>query len=386
MSKALTILGDIKGHASTSLPEKASVSRIEVLDGLRGLAIALVLLCHLHEYIRQLWPHTSAFGVSGFAETLLVNLWVGVDLFYVLSGFFIATAVLRPAMFEPLHFVRRRVTRIIPAYYVALFLVLVLLERQFLSDVRGWADIGLHLLMLHQMQPWSMFSIIGPAWTLGIEWSFYLVMLALAPLWRARAGWLMVLFFMVVSYVWRGSVMVAVEPEQRFFWAAQIPGVLDEFAMGMLVAWLQHRGVWTRCRTRWPWCGLAMLCFGMVLAGACLVYYVKVVPEGYYSFPFAVVFSRTWLAAGFALMLAGFIVLEPSRVFQSVVRSTGLGALGRISFSVYLYHVPVILLVHRSGQNLVTSGPLLALTLTALSLLVAWMSFRWVEARWHPSV
>lgn len=128
-----------------------------------------------------------------------------------------------------------------------------------------------------------------------------------------------------------------------------------------------------------------MLCLGLTLAGMCLVYYMSLLPQGYYSYPFAVVFSRTWLAAGFALMLAGFVVLETSSVLQAVVRSTGLGALGRISFSVYLYHAPVILLVHRSGQTLVTSGPLLALTLTVLSLLVAWMSFRWVENRWHPS-
>lgn len=382
MGEALSLSGPAARRAIASAPAKAG-SHVEVLDGLRGLAIALVLLCHLQEYIKQLWPGNSAFGASGFMEKLVLNLWVGVDLFYVLSGFFIAVAVLRPANFDPLHFAQRRVTRVIPAYYVALLMVLLLLERQTLASMQGWADLGLHLLMLHQLQSWSMYGIIGPAWTLGIEWSFYLVMLALAPLWRARSGWLLVLLFMVVSYVWRSSVMVAVAPDQRSFWAVQIPGALDEFALGMLVAWMQQRGVWARLRVRCPWTGWALLLLGAVLAVACLVYYVSLLPVGYFSFPFAVVFSRTWLAAGFALMLAGFIVLEPSRVLRAVVRLTGLGALGRISFSVYLYHVPVILLVHRSGQTLVTTGPLLALLIAALTLVVALMSFRWVEARWH---
>lgn len=384
MGEALNFSGSAAERPVVSSSARAA-SHIEVLDGLRGLAIALVLFCHLQEYIKQLWPGTSAFGASGFMEKLILNLWVGVDLFYVLSGFFIAVAVLRPATFDPLHFVRRRITRVIPAYYAALLLVLLLLERQTLASMQGWADIGLHLLMLHQLQSWSMYGIIGPAWTLGIEWSFYLLMLALAPLWRGRSGWLLVFLFIAISYVWRGSVMVAVAPEQRSFWVVQILGALDEFALGMLVAWLQQRGVWARLRARWPWGGWLLLLLGGALATACLAYYVSLLPTGYFSFPFAVVFSRTWLSAGFALMLAGFIVLEPSRVLQAVVRFTGLGALGRISFSVYLYHVPVILLVHRSGQTLVTAGPLLAFLIAAMTLAVALISFRWVEARWHTS-
>lgn len=362
-----------------------AVPRIDVLDGLRGLAIALVLMCHLQEYIRQLWPGASAFGASGFAEKLVLNLWVGVDLFYVLSGFFIATAVLRPAVFDPAHFAKRRVTRVIPAYYMALLLTLLLLDRQAFASAQGWASIGLHFLMLHQMQSWSMYGIIGPAWTLGIECSFYLAILALAPFWRTRSGWWLVLLFMAISYVWRGGVMVGVEPEQRAFWAVQFPGALDEFAMGMLVAWLQQHGVWPRLRVRRPGMGWALLLLGLALMLACLIYYVNLLPIGYFSFPFAVVFSRTWLSAGFALMLAGFLVLEPSRVLGALVQWTGLGALGRMSFSVYLYHVPVILLLHRSGQTWITNGPLLALALTALSLLAGWISYRLVEMRWHPS-
>lgn len=179
--------------------------------------------------------------------------------------------------------------------------------------------------------------------------------------------------------------MVGVEPEQRAFWAVQFPGALDEFAMGMLVAWLQQHGVWPRLRVRRPGMGWALLLLGLALMLACLIYYVNLLPIGYFSFPFAVVFSRTWLSAGFALMLAGFLVLEPSRVLGALVQWTGLGALGRMSFSVYLYHVPVILLLHRSGQTWITNGPLLALALTALSLLAGWISYRLVEMRWHPS-
>lgn len=123
MGKALILSRNVPGLPGVSESDKALAPRIEVLDGLRGLAIALVLACHRQEYIRQLWPNTSAFGASGFAEKLVLNLWIGVDLFYVLSGFFIANAVLRLATFEPLHFVRGRLTTILPAYYLALLLV-----------------------------------------------------------------------------------------------------------------------------------------------------------------------------------------------------------------------------------------------------------------------
>jgi peptidoglycan/LPS O-acetylase OafA/YrhL len=73
---------------------KLVLSRIDGLDGLRGIAIGLVLIHHLHAYLLTWWPSSGGLA-EGEAGQVLHFLWVGVDLFYVLSGFFISLTVLR---------------------------------------------------------------------------------------------------------------------------------------------------------------------------------------------------------------------------------------------------------------------------------------------------
>ena len=88
-------------------------------------------------------------------------LWIGVDLFYVLSGFFIGSAVLRPQEWQPVAFIKNRLTRILPAYYVSMFVVLLLLERSMLDNAQGWINIAMQVLMLHNLQEWSLGILQG---------------------------------------------------------------------------------------------------------------------------------------------------------------------------------------------------------------------------------
>ncbi|GAB4218309.1 MAG: hypothetical protein Fur007_23570 [Rhodoferax sp.] len=352
-------------------------------DALRGLAVLSVLALHLHEYVRQLWPGQSAFGASEAVARWLSQGWVGVDLFFVLSGYFIGSAVLRPAQWDPLRFVQNRVRRIVPAYYVSMLLVLVLLEQHFLANAHGWSHIGLHALFLHGLQPWSFFSINGPYWSLSLEFGFYGLMLALAPLLRTRALWPLLAAAVLVAWVWRAGVWLQVEPAQRFFTALQLPGTLDEFAAGIAVAAWQLR--WPNRATTPHWVTGLVLAAGSVLVLSVLNFYTN--PRvSYWTNGPAVVFSRTLLTLGFALWLAALVALRASTPLNTLIRISGLAHLGRISFSVYLYHVPVILATHRWGGAWLQPGPLwLAITIGA-TLTCATLSFRWVEQRWHPDL
>jgi peptidoglycan/LPS O-acetylase OafA/YrhL len=205
--------------------DNPSTSRIAGLDGLRGIAIGLVLLHHLHAYMLTWWPEGGGLAGDQIGQ-VLGFLWVGVDLFYVLSGFFISLAVLRAKDWNPMRFARSRLMRILPAYYVSMLLVLVFVEYHMLLDVRGWTAIGLHVLMLHQWQSWSMFLINGPYWTLGVEFCFYMVMMVLAPCWRMRHGWLLVPLCLMVALVWRAGVFLGVDEPQRFFFAIKKVGLI----------------------------------------------------------------------------------------------------------------------------------------------------------------
>jgi peptidoglycan/LPS O-acetylase OafA/YrhL len=358
--------------------------RLDLLDGLRGLAIGLVLVYHLHEYIPRLWPGQSAFGEGPYLAHAMGFLWVGVDLFYVLSGFFIGYAVLRPVEWKPGKFLLNRVTRILPAYYVSMALVIILLQPAMLTSNRGWVDILLHVLMVHQLQQWTMFSINGPYWTLGIEFSFYLLMIAMAPAWRHPRGWALIGAFLLLSFAWNAGLLVAVPVDQRFFVGVQLPASLQEFAMGMCVARM-HRAGKLQPPAGSAHHGRAVICLGagVSILVFCMHHFIALTTDYWQHSP-TVLWSRVLLSGSFALLIGGFVQLNSARGFSRVVRATGLPALGRISFSLYLVHVPIILLLHRHFSALPPGLPRLTILVFAM-ILTAWAGHRWVERRWHPS-
>ena len=107
--------------------------RIPELDGVRGLAIALVILCHYGAHQMTSTPGTAL----NFLHIALTFGWVGVDLFFVLSGFLIGGILMdhrdSPRYFST--FYLRRVCRIFPIYYLWLaggFILLALGLPEFL--------------------------------------------------------------------------------------------------------------------------------------------------------------------------------------------------------------------------------------------------------------
>lgn len=361
-------------------------TRLTVLDGLRGLAVALVVILHLHAYVPRLWDGHTAFGESSLLGRTMSQFWIGVDLFFVLSGFFIGLAVLRPAQWNPWAFAKSRLTRIMPAYYVSMLVVVLLLERDLLTHMQGWANIGLHVLMLHSMQRWAFFGINGPYWTLGIEFAFYLWMLAFAPLLRARQGGWLLLLMLLVCLCWRLGLLVGVALDQRFFFGVQLPGMLDEFAFGIAVALLYQRGLLQRWLPTGLPVGLGLAFAGTVLVMLCLRHYLSLPADSYWTHGPTVLLSRTILAFGFALLVTACLQLSDQGWLIALVRYSGLSGLGKISYSMYLYHVPVILLLHSWGGDAITPGWGLVATALAVMVAVSWASYRWIEKRCHPSL
>ena len=116
---------------------------VPALDGLRGIAIAIVFLGHA--VALQLTPA----GVEGGLREVLRFGWSGVDLFFVLSGFLI-TGILLDSKGQPRcwpNFFMRRALRIFPLYYGALFLIFIVLPR-----LVRWHDPDYALLQANQAQ------------------------------------------------------------------------------------------------------------------------------------------------------------------------------------------------------------------------------------------
>ena len=167
--------------SSPASPQPFSDERIPVLDGLRGLAILLVLLAHFT-------PHAQGASVAGKAFFGVTNMgWIGVDLFFVLSGFLI-TGILYDAKGSE-HYFRnfymRRLLRIFPLYYgclVAIFLVLPLFlprtdDMQRLIDAQGWLWAHCANILLALRGDWHLHTEhlnLHHFWSLAVEEHFYL--------------------------------------------------------------------------------------------------------------------------------------------------------------------------------------------------------------------
>ena len=162
---------------------------LPALDGLRGIAILLVVLYHAAESFRPPAGGMLAAGGIDFA-TPLYSGWMGVNLFFVLSGFLITWHLLRrwtPEAGGPEIgvYLTKRWLRIVPTYYVVLLIVAFGLVPHYpLEPGKMGLRIGYHLLFLQDYLP---SSILAPFWSLGVEEKFYLAMpVVLLLAWRIR--------------------------------------------------------------------------------------------------------------------------------------------------------------------------------------------------------
>jgi cellulose synthase (UDP-forming) len=157
--------------------------RIMGLDGLRAYAISLVFLVH---FVAQYFNGTTgprhvdfdAFDWTqseSVVESIAHYFWAshyGVDLFFLLSGFLIFRMISKPG-FNYSRFLGNRFMRLYPAFLVALGIYCLYIA-YFWNQVHGWRTVIANLLMLQGMWQLGITPIIVPTWSLTFEWLFYL--------------------------------------------------------------------------------------------------------------------------------------------------------------------------------------------------------------------
>ena len=176
--------------ADRSSPELAG--HVPALDGIRGLAILMVMVYHLtllpgRAGIDRAWAAVAAFG------------WAGVDLFFVLSGFLITGILCEARGGHPgayfRNFYARRTLRIFPLYYAVMVLLLVVLPRLPHPQAARYGEVGgeqlwywtyLSNFAIGLRHEWNLGSI-DVSWSLAIEEQFYLVWPAVVLLLGRRA-------------------------------------------------------------------------------------------------------------------------------------------------------------------------------------------------------
>jgi peptidoglycan/LPS O-acetylase OafA/YrhL len=374
---------------------RSEVGLIPALQGVRGVALLWVIAFH-YRVLRDAAgdPWVEALQRLPLADAVIRNGYLGVDLFFLLSGFLLTLPwLLHQANGQPppgaRDFYLRRVRRIVPAYYVHLVLLFVVA----LPALRGfaywrqdffvvvWNGIA-HGLFIHNTSPLTSGSmgLNGALWTLAIEAQFYLLLPLLARL-LVRRPWLWAAVASGIAALWRYAAAHDLEPIVRMYatlgahWggpedvirqvlATQQPAYLAHFALGSVLGHL-----WLERRARPP----ATLERVALLAGSV----AALVALALFLGGRATWGEHTWIVttAGLAMLL--YAASRGDGIFVRAVMSRGVLAwIGKVSYSGYLYHLPVLLIGIKTWPG---SAPALLPGYLLATALLAWVSWRYVE-------
>lgn len=321
------------------------------LDGIRGIAVALVVVHHI---------------VVRVDDPAILGGWLGVDLFFVLSGFLITLSVLRRP--DVVDFYRRRFWRLVPAMTVFLGAYVVWsIGADDASQRFEWAFAAATQWTNIQGAIGPPFSPhIGHLWSLSAEVQFYVVWgLVLAVLVRSRAPKPIVAGLVIVLFALSGIERVVLwdggTPWNRLYLGpdTHASSLLAGCLVGLLYGW----GVIRARRT------LAVL---VVPATALLAW--EVVELSFLD-------ERTyrWGLSGFAVasavLVAAAAVRAPSPL-RPIIELAPIVYLGRMSYSVYLWHLPVIAEVAEGHPDDPATVAAIAIPMT---LVLAWLSYVLVE-------
>lgn len=345
-------------HPATAL--RGSEGYRPDVDGLRAVAVLSVMLFHLDT---PLMP-------GGF---------LGVDIFFVISGYLITRNILRGierGTFAIGEFYRRRIKRIAPAMLVVVAFTLVASQRlQLPDDARATAKSAVFALasmanvFFWRFQDTSYFAIdsgqipLLHLWSLGVEEQFYLlwpVLLLLSHrVWRARTIFIAGVVVAAASFL-LGDVSSGRDPSFAYY---MLPTRAGELLMGALVAMLVLRGVERHIRpAAIPVIALAS---AVVLAASLYLITERQPFPGWRAIPPT--------AATALLILAGHC---GDNACSRVLSWKPLVWLGLISYSAYLWHWPLLALYRYGyGEPSVLAG----VVVFGLTLLLAWLTYRYVE-------
>jgi len=322
------------GHIKTG----DSDVRIPSVDGLRGIAILLVLLLHFTIY----GVDRPSGGVLKLVYKTLDTGWIGVDLFFVLSGFLI-TGILYRTKGREHYFSRfyvRRTLRIFPLYFGVLVLTTVVLPRVFSDNVRftGWAEQGIWYWtytanVMVALHGWSAAPVQGlnHFWSLAIEEQFYLLWPLCVYRFDRQRLLLLCGLTMAVSVGVRVAINLLGDPLAAY---VLTPARLDALAAGAIVALLaaDEHGLAPWRRLAWCVAVLSAIVFAAIAA-----HEFTTDPEN--------VVIQTFGYSAIATMFAAGLVIALSNDRTHVARwlsTRPLRLLGQYSYGLYVFHHPVL--------------------------------------------
>ncbi len=369
---------------SANQPEIISGTRLRSIDALRGIAALGVVVYHSIQQTKNGVP-SNFLGWPGYLIQLGSSFgYIGVFLFFVISGFCIhlqwakARAAGETAEVRFGAFWKRRIRRLYPPYVIALALYLLLPALINGINVTHFFvyDVVMHLLMLHNLDPKTCYSINGVFWTLAIEEQLYLAYFLLLFL-RTRWGWgrtiaiclLARLGWLILSHIiWLATGTGVPVPEAAashwFTWALGAIGVEAAFGLIQLPKW---------CRNLW-------LSAVLIVAASATSHFLPAIPKDTLLHNLSWFLIHPLWGLGFFILVNRAVLAEKSwiRTLRLPTLVSIFASLGIFSYSIYLTHEMVIM---QSWRFVDSTLPQMFQTLVVIlaTILFAWIFFWFCE-------
>ena len=334
---------------------------------MRGIAILLVVFYHNFGFVQYFF-----FG------------WLGVDLFFVLSGFLITDILLKtvnkPGYFK--NFYAKRILRIFPIYYLSLIIFLLALPRikdfpldfSFYIDHEWWFWTYMQnwFLIFHNVG--NTTTAIQHYWSLAVEEQFYIV-------------WPLLIFIVrkpKVLLTIAGLLLVGVICTRLYMWTMQIKDLnyfglytytrIDGICIGSMLAILQFM--------RSPFIKKYFTGLVLLLAAMNFVFYF-INKEFNFTYPYLAIVGYTTFAMLFAIVVHE-VIQGDNKFFNFILTIKPLKFFGRISYGLYIFHWPVYLILYEwvdknvrplarlSENNLAI---VVSILLTSIGVLISIFSF-----------
>ncbi|WP_151704817.1 acyltransferase family protein [Nitrincola alkalilacustris] len=337
------------------------------LDHLRCLAAAIVFLFHTYHYYFLKWQPVESkpwFGIISEGHT-------GVGLFFTLSGFLFMLIALNNDQISYRNFITNRFLRIFPLFLVIFFIAISVSRDQFRA-----ADWGYMFFSNLGEAPTSGSFITGAAWTISIEFTFYLVFPFLGRFAKERGTGYLIRLILLMLLFKMAAYGVAGNPMHMYY--STLLGRFDQFLIGMLFAllytqhheWLSRRG--------WLW----------VIGAGLLVLLNSGIQARYASYFMAEPWHAFWvtwsmqeaLGWGLFILFWASAAINLPRWLDRLLQKGG-----EISYSFYLLHGLIIFLsfqlvgpIHLTGKILL-DGLIVSVLLYLITWWVACLSYDTIE-------
>lgn len=360
---------------TVTIAQQKAVKHIPEYDGVRGIAIIMVIAWH---YINNLIVD-KVNSLSKFVLLLTSRCWSGVDLFFVLSGFLLGGILLRNRESKNyfITFYVRRICRIFPLYYFYLFVYFLLFNTQLAQNIPwvfdntlpfwGYACFAQNFLMAKYKSLGS--HAIEPTWSLAVEEQFYLLLPFIIYFLRGRVLLILIgvmsaaaLYFRLTAPNWYASFSL-------------LHCRADALLLGVLVAYFindkQTSGLLIKQKN------------ALYILFYCLFFLFFMLTFGVIRINYYVNFS--FQAFFFALFLLLISIDKNSKMVYFLQNKT-LGQIGKYSFGIYIYHYFILgivhyLVLHQAPQLSNITNLLVTLLALAILYMVAVLSYHLFEKK-----